>query len=76
MYSDKATYGVRSGKYLLKSPGNAISKTLNFKMSLDAWALQNVTALTKNPRSVLLVSKVAFGKDPFNRSKLQTENDL
>ena len=35
-----------------------------------------LTALSKNPRSVLLVSKVAFGKNPFNRIKLQTENDL
>ena len=38
-------HGVRSGKYLLKTPGNAISKTLNFKMSLDASALKNLCLL-------------------------------
>ena len=32
----------RGGKFLLKSPGNAISETLNFKMSLDASALKNL----------------------------------
>ena len=31
-------------KYLLKTPGNAISKTLNFKMSLDASAPNNLPA--------------------------------
>ena len=37
-------HGVRSGKYLLKTPGNAISKTvtLNLKMSLDASALKHL----------------------------------
>ena len=35
-------HSVRSGKYLLKSPGNAISETLNFKMPLDASALKNL----------------------------------
>ena len=35
-------HGVRGGKFLLKSPGNAISETLNFKMSLDASALKNL----------------------------------
>ena len=29
-------------KYLLKTPGNGISETLNFKMSLDASALKNL----------------------------------
>ena len=33
---------VRGGKFLLETPGNAISKTLNFKMSLDASALKNL----------------------------------
>ena len=41
MYSGKK-YGVRDGKYLLKTPGNVISETLNFKMSLDASALRNL----------------------------------
>ena len=35
-------HGVRGGKFLLKSPGNANSETLNFKMSLDASALKNL----------------------------------
>ena len=35
-------HGVCSGKHLLKTTGNAISKTLNFKMSLDALALKNL----------------------------------
>ena len=34
--------GVRGGKYLLKTPGNAISETPNFKMSLDPLALENL----------------------------------
>ena len=35
-------HGVRVEKFLLKSPGNAISETLNFKMSLDASVLKNL----------------------------------
>ena len=35
-------HGVRGGKYLLNTPGDAISETLNFKMSLDASALKNL----------------------------------
>ena len=35
-------HSIRGGKYLLKTPGNAISETLNFKMSLDASALKNL----------------------------------
>ena len=38
-------YGVCDGKYLLKIPGNGISETLNFKMSLDASALRNLCLL-------------------------------
>ena len=34
-------HSIRSWRYLLKTPGNAISETLNFKMSLDALALKN-----------------------------------
>ena len=35
-------HGVRGGKYRLKIPGNGISETLlNFKMSLDASALNS-----------------------------------
>ena len=35
-------HGVCCGKYFLKTPANAISETLNFKMSLDALALKNL----------------------------------
>ena len=35
-------HSIRSGKYLLKTPGNAISDTLNIKLSLDASALKNL----------------------------------
>ena len=34
--------GIRNAKYLLKTPGNTISETLNFKMTLDATALKNL----------------------------------
>ena len=35
-------HGVHGGKYLLKAPGNAISETLNFKVSLDSSALKDL----------------------------------
>ena len=35
-------HGVRGGKYLLKTPGNTISETLNFKISLDASSPERV----------------------------------
>ena len=35
-------HGVYGGKYLLKTPGDDIFKTLNFRMSLDASALKNL----------------------------------
>ena len=35
-------HGVCGGKFLLKTPGNAISGALNFKMSLNASALKNL----------------------------------
>ena len=38
----KNQHGVHIGKFLLNTPGNAISKTLNFKMSLDASALKKL----------------------------------
>ena len=40
-YSDEKR-GVHGGKYLLNTPENAISESLNFKMSLDASALKNL----------------------------------
>ena len=42
-------HGVRGGKYLLKTPGNAISKTLIFKMSLDAQELVPLERVPKPP---------------------------
>ena len=35
-------HSICGGKYPLKTPGNAISETINFKMSLDALALKNM----------------------------------
>ena len=35
-------HSIRSGKYPLKTLGNAISETLNFEMSLDALSLKNL----------------------------------
>ena len=35
-------HGIRGGKYFLKTPGNVIPKTLNFKMFLDASAFKNL----------------------------------
>ena len=35
-------HGICGAKYLLKTPGNVISETLNFKMSLDSLALRNL----------------------------------
>ena len=35
-------HGIHGGKYLLKTPGSAISKTLIFKMSLDGSVLKNL----------------------------------
>ena len=43
-------HDVRSGKYLLETPGNAISKTLIFKMSLDASALKQLVPLVWVPK--------------------------
>ena len=35
-------HGVRGGKFLLKTPGNAISESINFRMSLDTSTLKNL----------------------------------
>ena len=52
------------------------SKATHYSFKISLLLEIFLTALRKNPRSVILVSKVAFGKNPFNRIKLQTENDL
>ena len=43
-------HGVHGRKYLLKSPGNAISETLIFKMSQDAPALKKRVPLVRVPK--------------------------
>ena len=48
-------HGVRSGKHLLKTTGNAISKTLNFKMSLDALVLKNLCLWCKFQSCLLFI---------------------
>ena len=35
-------HGVRGGKCLLKTPGNANSESINFRMALDTSALKNL----------------------------------
>ena len=55
---------------------DASSKATHYSFKISLLLKIFLTALSKNPRSVLLVSKVAFGKNPFNRIKLQTENDV
>ena len=46
---------VHGGKYFLKTPGNAISKTVNFKMSLDASALKNLCLWWKFQSHLLFI---------------------
>ena len=46
---------VHGGKYFLKTPGNLISKTLNFKMSLGASALKNLCLWWKFQSRLLFV---------------------
>ena len=41
---------VHGGKYFLKTPGNAISKTLNFKMSLECLGPQELVPLVEVPK--------------------------
>ena len=48
VYSD-TQHGVCGWKHLLKMPGNTISETLMFKMSLDASALKS---LFPKPRTI------------------------
>ena len=48
-------HSIRCGKYLLKTPGNAISETLNFKMSLDALAVKNLCLWCEFQRHLLFI---------------------
>ena len=47
--------GICGQKHLLKTPGNAISETLIFKMSLDASALENLYLWCEFRRCVLFI---------------------
>ena len=48
-------HGVRGGKYLLKTPENATSETLNFKMSLDTSALKNLCLWYESQSRLLFI---------------------
>ena len=48
-------HGVPSGKHPLRTPGNTIFKTLNFKMSLDASALRNLCLQGEFQSHLLLI---------------------
>ena len=48
-------HGVHVGKYILKPPGNDISETLNFKMSLDASAFKNLCLWCKFQSRLLFI---------------------
>ena len=48
-------HGVCGEKYLFKTPGNAISETLNFKISLDASALKNLCLWCKFQSRLLFI---------------------
>ena len=51
-------HGVLVGKYLLKTPANAISEILNFKMSLEASALRNLCLWCKFQSHLLFIISV------------------
>ena len=51
-------HGVRSEKYLLKTPGNTISETLNFKISLDTSALKNVCLWCEFQNCLLFINSL------------------
>ena len=54
VYSDKTTW-LPQWKISLGNPGNSISETLNFKMSLDASALKNVCLWCKFQSCLLFI---------------------
>ena len=64
---------VHGGKYFLKTLGNAISKTLNFKMSLDASALKNLCLWWKF-QSRLLQSTLALRTPRYNGHPDKTDS--
>ena len=55
-------HGVHGGKYLLKTPGNTISETLNFKISLDASALKNLCLWCKFQNCLLFINSLPLKK--------------
>ena len=48
-------HGVHGEKYLLKTPGNGVSETLNSKMPLDASALKNLYLWCKFQSRLLFI---------------------
>ena len=54
-YTLTKQHDVRGEKYLLKIPGNPISETLIFKMSLDASALINLCLWCEFQRCLLFI---------------------
>ena len=55
-------HGVHGGKYLLKTPGNTISETLNFKISLNASALKNLCLWCKFQNCLLFINSLPLKK--------------
>ena len=55
-------YGVRGGKYSLKTPGNSISETLNFTMSLAALALKNLCLWCEFQSRLLFIIRLLLKK--------------
>ena len=57
-------YTVHGGKYLLKTPGNAISETLILKLFLDASALKNLCLWCKfQSRLLFIISLLLVNKN-------------
>ena len=64
-------HSVRGAKYLLETPGNAISKTLIFKMSLDASALKKTCAFGVSSKAAYYSLSASYLKT-FQQPWLET----
>ena len=53
-------HGIRGGNCLFKTPGNGISETLNFKMSLVASAFQNLCLWCEFQSYLLLIISLSL----------------
>ena len=51
-------HGVRGGKFLLKTPGNAISESINFRMSLDTSTLKNLSLWCEHQNCLLFITSL------------------